>query len=86
MILSDYKFPVRWLSVGSYPGTSTNESPRERGSVASREETVAVDPLQVELVDEPLIEEIQLLADLIVAAAAAPGRLAQRAIDAVLSL
>lgn len=47
---------------------------------------MGADPLQVELVDEPLHEEIQLLADLIVAATAATGPLDQRAIDAALSL
>lgn len=40
----------------------------------------------MELVDDPLIEEIQLLADLITAATAATGPIRRRAIDAALSL
>ena len=40
----------------------------------------------MELVDEPLIEEVQLLADLITAAIAATGPMHRRAIGAALSL
>lgn len=63
------------------------ELPRGRGiGRVSGGRTVSADPLQVQLVDQPLIEEIQLLTDLIVAATAVSGPLDQRAIDAALRL
>jgi hypothetical protein len=49
-----------------------------------KEGTMTTDPFDVDLQDAELSAEIQLVADLIVAASQAPGTLPQEVVDAVL--
>jgi len=76
-------FPAR-SGARSYPGCTVPQ--RVRGAAVSGGKAMGVDPLQVPLEDEPLVEEITLLTDLIVAATEADGPLDQGAIDQALGL